>query len=189
MPRSLQGRLVFSVFVILAWFGLIAEGAHALYTDTANLAGNTISSGSTDLLISNSQSASSTTFAESRAGFSFALSPGQSDEKYFLLKNASTSNMSLDIDVAAGNSAGAADIANAVQIEFTPVDGSGSAVGPSVSRVLAYYLNNRLDLGTSIDRGISQRYKIRASMQDTYVGIAQSLSYDLVFTGTQHVGS
>lgn len=181
--------MVFSMLVIIAWFGLIAEGAHALYADTATLAANSISSGSTDLQVSNSQSASSTSYADSRTGFSFALNPGESDEKYFFLKNVSTSNTLLDIDVAAGNASGVSDIVDAVAIEFTPVDSTGSPVGQPVTCSLGYYLANHVGLGVSIDKGGVQRFKVRASLKQLYATPGQSVSYDLVFTGTQHVGS
>ena len=189
MPISLRGRLVFSVFVILAWFGLIAEGAHALYSDTAALSSNSVSSGSVDLQVSNSQSATTTTYADSRIGFSFYLNPGESDEKYFFLKNVSTSNSSLDIDVIGGNPSTLGTIADAVTLEFLPVDSTGVAVGTPVAATLRYFLTNHVVLGTSLNKGDFQRFKVKALMSQSFSQPGASITYDLMFTGTQHVAS
>lgn len=190
MPRSLSRRLMFSVMIIVAWFGLIAEGAHALITDTATLTGNSISTGSTDLQISNSQSGSSTTFADSRTGFSYFLNPGETGESYFLLKNASSSNTMLDIDVTAGNAGDSSpDLISAILVELTPVDSAGVATGVPISRQLQEYIAGHINLGATIDKGKTQRFKAKIILSPLVNLANQSINYDLVFTGTQHVGS
>ena len=84
--------------VLLGWLSFVADGAHALFSDSTTLTSNTLTTGSADILVSNSQSSSSSTYDTTRPGFSLSLVPGVTVEKFFLIKNASASDVDMDID-------------------------------------------------------------------------------------------
>lgn len=187
MGRTVPRKLLYSLLIVLAWLSLVAEGSHSLFVDTATLTGSTVTTGTAGLLISNSQNASSTIFAESRPGFSFSLVPGQSDDKFFLLKNSSASPLALDIIASASLPEGAPDLSKSILIELTPVTDDGIQAGSPVKMVLNDLTTNPIALNASISQGDTQRFRIRAFLMPAYAGQGDNLSFDMVFTGTQHV--
>jgi hypothetical protein len=186
MTRNLSKRLFYSIAIVLAWFGFVLEGSHALFTDAASLTGNTISTGSVDLLISNSQNASSTVFADTRPGFTYSLNPGDSGEFYFLLKNSGSNGVPMDVDVS--SSVTPEDSMNTmVNVEFTPVDATGISVG-AISTASLSGLTNPIRLSATIPAGGTQRFKMKATLSAVFPEQNHTASFDLLFSGRQHVG-
>lgn len=184
-------RLLYSLAVVLLWLGFVVEGSHALFSDQAVLAGNTLNTGTVDLQISNSQNPSSTTYADSRPGFTLNLAPGETDEHYFLLRNVSSSNVALDIiasDMIPNlDTADISQLASQTTIEFVPVDASGNPVGTAVQGNLQTIYSTNLPMGVSIPQGANQRFKMRTTLASSYSQQGKSISYDLQFNGLQHV--
>jgi len=177
------------MLLVLAWLSFVVEGSHALLATATTLTGSTITTGSTSLLISNSQNGSSTLFSDTRPVFAFNVTPGDTDVKYFILKNASTSKFGLDVDALAvlpnpvpGN------LASLATIQITPVDAGGNPTGPRAQFTLETLGKMHLNLGTTINSGETQRYQIGVYLEPTYQGQGDAISFDLVFTGTQHNG-
>lgn len=187
MYRKNLTRVIWSIAIVFLWVGFVTDSAHAIFTDAVSLTGNVISTGSADLLISNSQNPSSTVFEDSRPGFSQMLSPGQTTEKYFLLKNASAADVSFGIDLQATNATGSANLRSAVNLEIIPIDGDGLPQGEGIAGTLNDLAQQHSRIFTSIGHGVTQRFKIRTGLSNGYADQNQSLTYDLVFTGTQLV--
>jgi hypothetical protein len=172
------------------WVGLIAMESQAVFSDQVNLTGNSISTGSVNLLISNSQNPNSTTFEKAREGFSFDLLPGQSAEKYFLLKNASAYESNFEIGVGiAIKQISSDDLAQYVLLEITPVDGEGNVVeGQVVYANLENLKTNPFPtLGPLIPKGGVQRYRLKTTMSESYQVPQVGVTYDLIFEGVQKV--
>lgn len=186
MKRSLK-RVVYSLVVLLLWMSFVVDGAHAYFSDSVGLTGNTISTGSADLLISNSQNPTSTTYDDTRPGFAFNLTPGETQEKYFLLKNASTANIPFDISVMASAVTGSEQLRSNVDIEIFPVDDTGASAGQGIQESLDELLNNQSQIVATIAKGATQRFKLRVRLGFGLSEQDASLSYDLVFNGTQRV--
>ena len=186
MPRNLYKRLVYSLAIILVWLGFVVEGSHALLSATATLKGSTINTGTADLLINNSQDPTPSSFSASQPGFAYNLIPGQSQDYYFYLKNSSASDLPFDINVVPSVQNQASDLFAATNIEFTPVDSSGTPSGIPVAGTLASMTNQISPLGTTISQNGVQRYRLRVNLSSSYVNQNQTLSFDLAFTGVQH---
>jgi hypothetical protein len=187
MPRGNSKKLFYSLLILMLWLGFVVDGSHALLADSVTLTGNTIITGSADLQISNSQSSSSTTYADSRPGFPMILVPGQGDDHYIFLKNVTGTAVPLSIDVATILQDGDATLPQAVDITFIPVDGTGTPNGkPAVSN-LSLLSTQHLGLGLSIDPGQIQRIKVHTVLNPEYTISGKNSSYDLVFTGTQNL--
>lgn len=179
-------RLVCGLVLVLAWAGFVIDGSHALFTDSATLAGNSITSGSTDLLISNSQNGGSNLFAETRPGFSHKISPAHSDENYIFLKNSSPSEISLDIDVSIANpSITNSEITRFTTITIVAVDANGESSGTPVGSSMNALMTVHAPLGVSIPPGGTQRLRLMVGFAPELTVQNQTMTYDLVFTGTQ----
>ena len=185
MPTTPSKRLLYSLAIVLAWFGFVIEGSHALFSSAANLTGNSIATGTAALLVSNSQAGSSTTFAESRPGFSVNLNPGESDVHYFILKNTGSSGVPMDIGVSASVATPTAPIAPLIALEFTPVDSAGLAQGTPVHTSLDEMVNPIRLTGT-VAANSTQRYMVKVTLDQSYTNQSETVGYDLAFTGIQH---
>ncbi|HZE86797.1 MAG TPA: hypothetical protein VE090_01185 [Methylomirabilota bacterium] len=82
-------RIILSLLIIIAVSGAAFAGTRALLSDQATLAASTFSTGTVDLRISNSVSTSAS-FADSQPGFTGSLLPGQTQTKFFRLRNLSS---------------------------------------------------------------------------------------------------
>jgi len=189
MIRGLAKKLFYSTLILLLWLGFVVEGSHALLSDSAALAGNSITTGSADLVVSNSQSPTSTTYADSRPGFPLTLVPGQADEHFFLLKNMSSSNVPLAIDASAVVQDGDSTFPPNISLEFTPVDGSGTPTGAPVTSTLKDLEGQNLNLGTTLAPGQFQRYRLHTTLEIHFAQQGINQTYDLVFTGTENLAS
>jgi hypothetical protein len=178
-------RIIYSLLVVLLWLGFVVDGAHAFFIDSATLTGNTISTGTADLLISNSQNPSSTTYDDSRPGFILSLTPGETQEKYFLLKNASSAAIPFDVSVMATSITGNEAMLHAVSVEIIQVDETGLPVGEVMRAGLDGLLSTQSSKIGTIAKGATQRYKLRLTLDSAYKDQSQSMGYDLVFKGVQ----
>lgn len=179
-------RLFYGLLLVLLWLGYVVEGSHALFASAAGLTGTTLTTGTTSLLISNSQNGTSSLFSQSRPGFALSLSPGQHDDHYIILKNASPSNVDLDISAATALSNPIDNgLAALTTISFTPVDSSGTPTGAAQMGALDQFTQN-LSLNTTIPQGASQRFLMRTALDSSYSQQGQTISYDLNFSGVQH---
>jgi len=185
--RAQTYRALIAGVLVLAWFGILADRSHALYTDSASLTGNSIITGSVDLLVSNSQAGSSTTYAAARPGFELHLSPSQTDEHFLLLKNSGSGNVSLGLYAQVAASASSQPVLSATSVELTPVDADGNAVGTPVTATLGSMLATPLDMRTSIASGDAQRFRMRTKLDSTFSGQAVTAQYDLIFNGVQTI--
>lgn len=186
---STRKRILYGTTVLLVWLGFVTNGAYALFSDSAALTGNTIASGTASLLISNSQNPTSTIYEEARPGFAFTMSPGEYDEKYLILKNASQSNVDFDISVSAvlNNTVDTYDLPQSTTIEFTPVDELGTVIGESKSTLLGSLLTGPLPLNITVPKGSTMRLKMRTGILAAYTPQGVSVTYDLIFTGNQKI--
>jgi hypothetical protein len=190
MKKRVSKRLFLVVLTVLLWAGLLTSGVRALLTDSAILSTNTLTIGSAGLLVSNSQSGSSTVFEKVREGFSFAMIPGSTESRYFLLKNTSSENMPLAIQCSALYSPTIEQtLLSKTTITFVPVDADGNDL-PGASHVGgtlgAMYGGSSLFYGV-IQPGKQQRYKITVSVSLDFDVPEASVVFDLLFTGTQAV--
>lgn len=182
LPR----RILVALLAVLAWLGFVVEGSHALFTDQATLAGNSITTGTTNLLISNSQNASSTVYDKSRPGFALNLSPGEQSEKYFLLKNSSSGDVDFRLSIGATN-LGSMPIAMGpfLSLILMQVDDSGTAIGSPFVTLLSDTLSSSRETPFILPKGSTQRFKLISKLSDTYSTQGDAVSYDLVMTGKQ----
>jgi hypothetical protein len=187
MHKLLSRRIVYSLIVVLVWLGFVVEGSHALFVSAATLTGNTITTGTAGLLVSNSQNPTTTLYADTRPGFSFNGVPGGSDTKFFFLKNNSSSTVSLDIDASAIVTDLTSDIPSSAYITFGALDSTGALMGQSIRVSLATLANEHVSLNTVIGPGAVQRYQMELTMDHAYASQGKVVNFDLVFTGTQHV--
>lgn len=184
ISRSQAKRVLVSLLLILVWLSFITQGSHALLTANATLEGNTITTGTAELQISNSQAGSSTVYATARPGFNYSLSPGESESKYIILRNIGASSVPLDITVASNYSGQTSPASSGVKIDFMPVDSEGDSVGAIQSIGLT---GAPRSLGVTIPPGGTQRIRITTSLDREVSSQAYSVVYNLIFYGTQHV--
>lgn len=180
-------RLFYSLLVVMLWLSFVVEGAHALFQDTASLTGTTLTTGTVGLLISNSQNPSSTIYEHSRPGFSAAINPGESVERYFLLKNASQADIPLNIDGVAALQVGNQQITTATRVAVVPVDETGLPTGESTPLTISNANGPHSAIFATIPQGGTQRFKLITSLDAAYDGQNQTIAYDLLLTGTQKV--
>lgn len=190
MQRISRRNVIAAIAVVLLWLSFVVTGSHALLTDTATLSGNTLTVGSVGLLISNSQNPSSTIYEESREGFSFEVTPGQAVDRFFLLKNNSTSESTFDIDFMPVITHQGPDLMGQVTLSVVPVDGEGVQLSDAtvVGGTLGALAQRHSVVHGTIARGQVQRYRLRTQLAPGYGQSQQSVSYDIVFTGTQKEG-
>jgi predicted ribosomally synthesized peptide with SipW-like signal peptide len=190
MRRRFSRPVVFALLATMLWLGFVVDGTHALFSDQVQLTGNTISSGTADLLISNSQNSSSTIFEDTRPGFALDLSPGGSQEKYFLLKNSNESSVdlriSLDADLIGNDPTG---MVGYISFAFIEVDGSGTPIGQGVTTTLPALLQSgQVSSDFVVPQGQTRRFRMTTTMDAAYTEQSAGISYDLRFIGTQLLG-
>lgn len=188
--RRLSRRLFLALLVAVLWLGFLVEGSHALFTDQVSLTGNSISSGTTNLLISNSQNPTSTIFEKSRAGFAASLSPGEVSQKYFLLKNSSDSDTDFKIGITALlNTEDPHGLTEHTKLVFDEIGADGNPTGNRALVYLASLRNAPLDTPFVIPKGTTHRFLVSTSLDPEYTTQGESIGYDLIFTGTQLISS
>lgn len=186
MTTPVPRKLVYSLLIVLLWLGFLVEGSHALFSENVALAGNSITTGTAGLQVSNSQNPTSTVFADSRPGFDFSLIPGGSDSRYFILKNTSGSNIALDIFFQAVPKADS-DVPAATTLSIVAVDATGQPLNAGVSVGLKSLADGPVQIPGNISAGSSQRYMVTAKLASFYATQGASASFDLNFIGTQEL--
>lgn len=185
--HSRRQRFALVLVALCLWLGLAVEGSQALFTDQASLTGSSMTTGSTDLLISNSQNPTSTTYEESRPGFAVHLVPGESMEKFFLLKNVSSGPVTLGTTLLSNLINTPSDLASALTVEVVPVNADGEAIEAPVSSTLLGLSQSQMTLAGTIEPNSTQRYRLRYTLAASYSAQAQAGGFDLVFTGQQRL--
>lgn len=160
----------------------------ALQSQTASLTGNTVSSATAFLLISND----GTTFNNTKSGFNFAnIIPGgaavsPTSGGVFYLKNTGTANLSIKVAVSSTPSnPNNADLSK-VFLVFTRVD-NGTQTSFSVKSLVDSFAGGGVALGDTISAGTTLEYTVKASMAiDAYNGFSGATvsGIDLSFSGT-----
>lgn len=186
--RRFSRRIFFAVLAVLLWLGFVVDGSHALFLDQVNLSGNSITSGTADLLISNSQNPSSTVFDKSRAGFAFNLSPGESAQKYFLLKNSSDGDIDFRLSLNAAVSGDDTNFfSSQIGLLFEEVDSDGNPTGLQETTTLSDLRTGGVQTPFIIPKGVTRRYRLTTTLNSSFNTQGITENYDLIFTGTQLV--
>jgi hypothetical protein len=181
-------RAIYSTLVVMLWLGFVVDGTHALFTGQAALTGTGMTTGTANLLVSNSQNANSTLFDTTRPGFSLSLVPGQTIDKYFMLKNTSDGQIDFDISVLTSNLTGGTDIADYLKIGIYPVDDSGLVSDAGFQADLRS-LKSTTATNLLVPHGTTRRFILRTSLDTNYSVQGVTASYDLTFIGVQHMPS
>lgn len=188
--RRFSRRVFLALLAVILWLGFLVDGSHALFTDQASLTGNSITSGTASLLISNSQSASSTIFEDARVGFTSNLSPGEQVQKYFLLKNASDGNVDFRVSLGAIIAPDSSSpLATHLKFLFEEIGADGNPTGTGAVSYLAPLENSPIETPFIIPKGTTKRYLLTTSLDSDFALQNQAASYDLVFTGVQVIPS
>ena len=186
MTQRVPRKVFFSLLLVLVWLGFITEGSHALLSSSATLAGNTLTTGSTNLLISSAQDPANDLFALSRPGFVLTGVPGISDTHYLTLKNNSPSKSALDIDLMATPQDLPQDLMIDTSFTFTTVSPDGVPIGTPVVTSMISIMNQHGSLKLTIPADAQQRIKMETAVSPQHSKAGEIGSFDLAFTGVQH---
>jgi hypothetical protein len=176
------------LLTVLLWLGYVVDGSHALFQDQVRLTNNSIVTGSTDLLISNSQNPSSTVYETERAGFTFPLSPGQSASKYFLVKKSSDANVDMELEFSTFISSEHPNpLANATILHLSEVDETGTILplGERFSGTVSELEETHRLTTFVVPKGQARRFQLTAELAASYIQQGNELVFDLVVDGVQ----
>lgn len=184
-------KIFMSILAIALTIGAVSGTAYALFSDTASVAGISISSGNANLEIYDG--GTTTPIANLISALNGALKnlyPGFTDYTTIKLANESTSNIGLDLKVQLTNVGGDwSSLYNQVQLAIVP-KGEHNNVNPPEDAHFAD-LNHWSDaaraFGTTVDYNTFAEYNVFIKVKSAAGNeIAQkALSGNLVFTGTQ----
>jgi hypothetical protein len=179
-------RLLMGLLVALLWLGFIVDGSQALYSKQIRLNGNTVTTGTSDLLISNSQNASSTIYEQTRPGFALSLVPGQSADRFFLVKNASQGLVDFRLySSAVIHSDSTGNLTQNVALTFTEVDSDGVAIGQPFTVSMTELANNIRITPFTVVKGEVKRFRLTTHLSPGVTTENAVLNYDLVIEGSQ----
>lgn len=176
-------KIIVSILLIGVLSATAFAATRASLSSQVVLSANTFSTGTVDLQISNTQSATSPQFHDTSVnGFSGTVLPGQTISKLFWLKDNSSD---VDFAIAAQAASISGEIVPAdVTVAFTPVSNDGlTNTGSTVSATLSDW-ESVLSLGSTIANSVKQRYKMEVSLSSS-ISTTGSINFDFVFTGTQ----
>ncbi|GEM_PF-405292 len=163
----------------------------ALQSPAATLSGNTISTATADLKISTTTATSSTSFAVTKTGFSFANivpggSPAPTDGNLFYLKNFGNVPMALKLSIGTTPVNAASVDLSKVYIVLTRLDGTTAPQKLSVASLVASQTTGGLAITDNLAGVTAAQYKTQIAMdEDAFTGASATISgIDLVFTGT-----
>jgi len=178
-----------SVSTALAVLIVAGAVAFALLQNHADLTGNSISTESASLAISQNDS----NYSQTAAGYAFTgVIPGLqvSQTEHFFLKNTGSASLTLNIDLAATPTNPSGDDLSKVHILLTPYDPSTGLPAATQDFTLQALLNAGpdgvpLNYPVSLAAGLKEKFDIQMNMDDGVVsGTDASLSnIDLGFTG------
>jgi len=190
MQKISRRNFVAALLIVLVWLGFVISGSHALLSESASLTGNTLTIGSAGLLISNSQSPNPSVFDASAPGFSLPLNPGDTEDRFFTLKNTSSARIALNIDMSLSiNGQNQLPIASNATLDVVPVDNSGNPLPDSTGAggTLQALSGSHVNISGFIPEGGTQRYRLRTMVDASESDPHDSITYDLILTGTQRV--
>jgi hypothetical protein len=191
MPQHrFSRRVFFALLAAILWAGFVVDGSHALFADQVTLTGNSIVSGTANLLLSNSQNPSSTVFDKSRAGFALNLSPGQDGEKYFLLKNSSDGDIDFKVSLSAVLTEDPShDLSMHTRLVFNEIGADGLPTEVATTATLYSLSTSAQETPFIVPKGTTKRYLVTTHLDEAYQTQGQSLTYDLILIGTQYLAS
>lgn len=189
MQRKPLRKLVLALLAVLLWLGFLVDGSYALFSDQVSLTGNSVVSGTTNLLISNSQNPTSTIFEKTREGFDLDLSPGESADRYFLLKNTGSANVTFKLSFGTSVPTGGPNtISAATDLRIVEVDSEGVPVGSDVAFNVWAYNNSFMETQMLVPKGVAKRYRLTTSLSSSFNQQGEALNYDLIVKGLQVLG-
>lgn len=186
MTHKVPRKVFYSLLLVLVWLGFLTEGSHALLNSSAALAGNTLTTGSTGLLLSTAQDPANDLFSTSRPGFLLTGIPGIGDTHYLTLKNTSPSRTALDISVMATAQDLPQDMMLDTGFTFTTVNADGSTVGTPVVLTMTSIMNQNGNLKLAMPADAQQRIKMETMVSPQHSKSGETGTFDLTFTGIQH---
>ena len=174
-------KFLLSLGVLAFAGGSAVLGTQALLSDDVTLTANTFTTGTVDLQIR----VGANPYADTQAGFSATLLPGQSSTSEFLLKN---NDSQVDLEISAQSIVtGSVLDPSLVMVEFTAVDAINVPTGTPVSQSLAAWTTpTSLGLPNIISNG-EQKYLMKVTIDPSVTASNVSSVFDFVFTGTQVV--
>jgi len=187
-------RIAISFLTVVGVLALVAALAVAQFTDEAQLTGNTFSTGSGDLLISDTPgglSCSESSFLSAIVGISEPtadLAPGQSVSKDFCLLNDSDSDIDLAVTAAVTGVSGTLfDEGDEGLVDLTiscEGEGDEDVVGTLAGFPSPLEAN---DVVTTLGQGEQVDCTITAGLSELADNdqADKTISFDVIFTGTQ----
>ena len=189
MRKGKKRSVLMALCVLLGWMSFVADGAHALFVSNAALTSNVITTGSSDILVSNSQNSTSTVFESTRPGFAISVTPGVPVDKYFLVRSVSPSGVDMDLDAHITTTTPPGLLSSSLLLSFVPVDSAGAEVGTPIVRSLESLTATHSPSFGLLLHNTTQRYKVSVLLDSAYKSQGDGITYDLILTGTQHLGS
>lgn len=185
-------KIIMSVLAIALAVGVVSSAAYALFTDTVNVAGITMTSGNANLVIMDKDT---NTFV-SESSYSGALSsklqnlyPGKVDYATMTFTNSSNSNIGLNLTAQLTNSNWTS---LGEQVQMTIVDNSFNSLNVPNSgwHTLNEWRANPIAFGATLTHSTSVDYKVFIKFVDGTSAVnnavaGNSLGGNLTFTGTQ----
>lgn len=187
-------KILFSLIMIAATVGIVTSSAYALFSDTSNVQGVSISSGNAALKINGNHDVTANWFTEK-------VYPGWIGGQRLSLGNVSTSNINLDLVAKLQDVSGDWDslkdktlVAIVEYASSTDADAALIAKNPGLNAVAntgwvsfsAWYRNNK-SIGTNLKNNTTHEFVFWASI-DTSAGTeitGKSVNSNWVITGTQ----
>lgn len=179
-------KLILSLLIIIGAGVSGVLATQALLSDQVTLTANAFSTGSVDLQIKVGDAA----YADTQAGFTETMLPGETESKFFKLKN-NNSGTALAIAAQATLDADNNIPTDKVTISFTPWTSGTSGGSPEVGAVttthtLAEWIANPYDLGIpDIGSGNVQDYKMDVSINSDVTTSNADSKFSFTFTGEQ----
>lgn len=176
-------KLLLSIAIIGVVGGTAFAGTRALLSDAVTLTANTFSTGTVDLQIAIGKSAGPA-FADTQVGFTKTMFPGQTETKFFRLRNNGT-GVDLSIVAQASSASGAISPAD-VTVAITPVNSTDVPTGATASATLATWVSTPGSISPpNIGPSSTQRYQMDVSISSGVTTGGVSSVFDFNFTGTQ----
>ena len=179
---TINKRVAISFLTIVGVMSLVVALTIAQFTDTAQITGNTFSTGSGNLLISDEFESSCVleSFGTAITGLSgLNLAPGQSASKNFCLLNKSDSNIALNVTAAVSNVSGTlsgdSDLVNLTIV----CPGNAPVVGTLAS--FPSTVITTLSQNDQVDCTVTAELDEDANNDQAN----KTISFDVTFTGTQ----
>jgi hypothetical protein len=183
-------RILLSAMSIVTSLTLVGGAAFAAFSTTANMNGSTFSSGNANLTLAKPSGADPSipgSFSGTVSGFDVThIAPGFNQQFNFWMKNASSSDITLDTNTVLTQTTGETqdpELLNALMVQFVC---EGSPATPNKT-VQTWTTNGVEDLG-SIPAGQIKKCSMVVSLPSTADNSVsgKTLTFDGVFNGVEH---